>query len=143
MPNFKFIWPALHNFPQTNAKNTPVIWLFSQRNIFGTKFGSICIIKKRLDHIWIKNGHAVRFYFWALFTNLNFLNFIAWSIVQWLQSTIQSPYKLHPSAPIVSLDNSAKWLSNWFIPLSGDWVSVLRLSSLGMFWIQFGKRLKR
>ena len=83
MPNFKFIWPALHDFSQTNPKSTPVIWLFWQRNIFGTKFGSFCIIQKRFDHNWIKNGHAVWFYFWALFANLNFLNFIAWSIVQW------------------------------------------------------------
>ena len=30
----------------------------------------------------IKNGCAVRFYFWSLFANLNFLNFIACAIVQ-------------------------------------------------------------
>ena len=82
MPSFKFLWAALHNFSQKNKKNTPGIWLFWQRNIFGTKFGSFCIIQKRFGHNWIKDGHAVRFYFWALFANLNFLNFIACAIVQ-------------------------------------------------------------
>ena len=82
MPSFKFIWVALHDFSQTNPKKIPVFWLFWQRNIFGTKFGSFCIIQKRFGHNWIKDGHAVRFYFWALFANLYFLNFIACAIVQ-------------------------------------------------------------
>ena len=37
---------------------------------------------KKFEHNWIKNGPAVRFYFWALFANLNILNFIACAIVQ-------------------------------------------------------------
>ena len=87
MPSFKFIWPPVHDFSWTNPKNTPSIRLFWQTNIFGTKFGSFCIIQKRFGHNWIKDGHAVRFYFWALFANLNFLNFIACAIVQWYQSS--------------------------------------------------------
>ena len=82
MPSFKFIWVALHDFSQTNPKNTPNIWLFWQRKIFGTKFGKFCIIQKRFEQNWIKNGRAVRFYFLTLFANLNFLNFIACAIVQ-------------------------------------------------------------
>ena len=93
VPNFKFLWPALHNFSQTNKKNTPGVWLFWQRNIFGIKFGSFCIIQTRFDHNWIKNGHKIRFYFWALFANLNFLNFIACAIVQCL-STIADKFTL-------------------------------------------------
>ena len=63
--------------------NTPNIWLFWQRQIFGTKFGSFCTIQKRFEHNWVKNSIALRVYFWALFANLDFLNFIACAIVQW------------------------------------------------------------
>jgi len=85
MPIFKFVWPALRDFSQTNPKNTLNIWLFWQWNTFGTKFGYFCTIQKRFEHIWIKNGHAVRFYFWTLFANLDFLNFIACAIVHCCQ----------------------------------------------------------
>ena len=61
--NFIVLRPALHDFPQINPKNTSNIWLFWQRKTFGTKFGLCCTIQKRFEHIWIKNGHAVRFYF--------------------------------------------------------------------------------
>ena len=84
MPSFKSIWPALQVFSQTNPKNTPNIWPFRQRKTFATKFGWFCIIQKRFEHNWIKNGRAVRFYFWTLFSNLNFLNFNACAIVQCL-----------------------------------------------------------
>ena len=83
MPSFKFIWPAVHDFSQTKPKNTPNIWLFWQRKTFGQKFGQICIIQKRFEHNWIKNGRAVKFNFGTLFANLDFLNFIACAIVQW------------------------------------------------------------
>ena len=74
--NFIVIRPALHNGSQTNEKNTPNIWLFWQRKIFCTQFGSFCTIQKRFDQNWIKNNIAVRVYFWALFANLDFLNFL-------------------------------------------------------------------
>ena len=48
MPIFKFVWPALHDFSQTNPKT---------------------LTDKKLA--------CVRFYFWTLFANLDFLNFIA------------------------------------------------------------------
>ena len=107
----------------------------------------IClIVSKQLCKVVFKQGHCTccKCLFLECFgidILTSYVNQVAFR--KFLPSTIQSPYKLHPSAHIVSLDNSTKWLSNWFIPLSGDWVSVLRLSSLGMFWIQFGKRLKR
>ena len=74
------IW-SIHSGPTSPSrcfidkwKNTPSIWLFLQRKIFGTKFGSFCTIQKRFDQNWITNSIAVRVYFWALFANLDFPN---------------------------------------------------------------------
>ena len=92
--NFIVVRPALHNVSQTNEKNTPNIWLFWQRKIFCTKFGSFCTIQKRFDQNWIKNSIAVRVYLWAFFANLDFPNslpapycidspFSFWTITHW------------------------------------------------------------
>ena len=62
-------------------KYTQYLTVLTNKNIWH-KIWLILHHPKKFEHHWIKNGPAVRFYFWTLFANLNFLNFIACAIVQ-------------------------------------------------------------
>ena len=71
-------------FTEKSKKYTQYLTVLTNKNIWH-KIWLILHHPKKFEHNWIKNGPAVRFYFWTLFANLNFLNFIACAIVQWLQ----------------------------------------------------------
>ena len=74
-------------FTEKSNKYTQYLTVLTNKNIWH-KIWLILHHPKKFEHNWIKNGPAVRFYFWALFANLNFLNFIACAIVQ-CSKTIQ------------------------------------------------------
>ena len=69
-------------FTEKSKKYTQYLTVLTNKNIWH-KIWLILHHPKKFEHNWIKNGPAVRFYFWTLFANLNFLNFIACAIVQW------------------------------------------------------------
>ena len=71
-------------FTEKSKKYTQYLTVLTNKNIWH-KIWLILHHPKKFEHNWIKNGPAVRFYFWTLFANLNFLNFIACAIVQWRQ----------------------------------------------------------
>ena len=54
----------------------PIFDCFDSKKDLAKKL-NLCIIQKRFEHNWMKNGHAVMFYFMTLFANLDFLIFIA------------------------------------------------------------------
>ena len=63
--------------------------------------------QKRFDQNWIKNYISVRVYFWTLFANLDFLNFIACAILYNFSveegdadGVLISPAPLFPSGPV-------------------------------------------
>ena len=68
-------------FTEKSKKYTQYLTVLTNKNIWH-KIWLILHHPKKFEHNWIKNGPAVRFYFWTLFANLNFLNFIACAIVQ-------------------------------------------------------------
>jgi len=68
-------------FTEKSKKYIQYLTFLTNRNIWH-KIWLILHHPKKFEHNWIKNGPAVRFYFWTLFANLNFLNFIACAIVQ-------------------------------------------------------------
>ena len=70
-------------FTEKSKKYTQYLTVLTNKNIWH-KIWLILHHPKKFEHNWIKNGPAVRFYFWTLFANLNFLNFIACAIVHWL-----------------------------------------------------------
>ena len=72
-------------FTEKSKKYTQYLTVLTNKNIWH-KIWLILHHPKKFEHNWIKNGPAVRFYFWTLFANLNFLNFIACAIVHWLSS---------------------------------------------------------
>ena len=67
-------------FTEKSKKYTQYLTVLTNKNIWH-KIWLILHHPKKFEHNWIKNGPAVRFYFWTLFANLNFLNFIACAIV--------------------------------------------------------------
>ena len=69
-------------FTEKSKKYTQYLTVLTNKNIWH-KIWLILHHPKKFEHNWIKNGPAVRFYFWTLFANLNFLNFIACAIVHW------------------------------------------------------------
>ena len=69
-------------FTEKSKKYTQYLTVLTNKNIWH-KIWLILHHPKKFEHNWIKNGPAVRFYFWTLFANLDFLNFIACAIVQW------------------------------------------------------------
>ena len=68
-------------FTEKSKKYTQYLTVLTNKNIWH-KIWLILHHPKKFEHNWIKNGPAVRFYFWTLFANLDFLNFIACAIVQ-------------------------------------------------------------
>ena len=70
-------------FTEKSKKYTQYLTVLTNKNIWH-KIWLILHHPKKFEHNWIKNGPAVRFYFWTLFAKLNFLNFIACVIVHWV-----------------------------------------------------------
>ena len=69
-------------FTEKSKKYTQYLTVLTNKNLWH-KIWLILHHPKKFEHHWIKNEPAVRFYFWTLFANLSFLNFIACAIVQW------------------------------------------------------------